>query len=109
MIVVKQKQSCSGCKACFNICPKNCIEMLCDEEGFWYPYVDEEKCSGCNLCEKVCPHINGFIKDVFEGPIVYAAWNKEEKTREISSSGGMFTIFSEYIIKQNRNRFWCWI
>ena len=40
MIKITDKKNCSGCKACYNICPKNCIEMNTDEEGFWYPKVE---------------------------------------------------------------------
>ena len=46
MIKVEEKSRCSGCHACANVCPKNCIQMISDEEGFWYPQVDKEKCIG---------------------------------------------------------------
>ena len=32
---------CCGCGACANICPKNCIKMIPDDEGFLYPEIDE--------------------------------------------------------------------
>ena len=55
MINIKRKSECTGCSACKNICPKNAIEMVCDNEGFEYPIVDKNKCVNCNLCNKVCP------------------------------------------------------
>ena len=47
-----------GCSACYNICPKNAIEMCEDKEGFKYPKINKEKCINCGLCEKICPMIN---------------------------------------------------
>ena len=48
------KINCCGCSACVSICPKQCITMQGDEEGFLYPWIDKEKCINCGLCDKVC-------------------------------------------------------
>ena len=55
MITIKEKAKCSGCYSCINICPKKCIEMREDEEGFEYPQIDESKCVRCCQCIRVCP------------------------------------------------------
>ena len=55
MISIINKTDCCGCTACVNICPKNCITMAPDEEGFLYPEVNKDLCINCGLCEKVCP------------------------------------------------------
>ena len=31
-----EKNECCGCFACENICPKECIKMIIDLEGFFY-------------------------------------------------------------------------
>ena len=49
-----EKDKCSACMACYNICPKKCISMQYDEYGILYPVIDEEKCTHCGLCNKVC-------------------------------------------------------
>jgi len=99
MISISEKQNCCGCKACYNICPKNCIEMVLDNEGFWYPRVDEDKCVYCGLCEKVCPEINIFSNDKSKDkPICLAAWNNNNDIRSESSSGGIFTSIAEQIL-----------
>ena len=49
------KKECSGCTACIHACPKQCISMEQDNEGFYYPVVDNTKCIECGLCEKTCP------------------------------------------------------
>lgn len=58
MIEIKDKKDCCGCWACENACPKHCISMVEDKEGFRYPLVDKNTCIDCHLCEKVCPIIN---------------------------------------------------
>lgn len=89
---------CSGCHACSNICPKNCIEMRPDDEGFLHPVIDSEKCIDCGLCKKACP----ILSDYSPNPIgtAYACINKDDEIRMQSSSGGIFTLLAEHIINQ---------
>ena len=102
MINITDKKNCSGCKACYNICPQNCIEMKADSEGFAYPKVQVDKCVKCGLCEKVCPEINIYIsRGACDVPTCLAAWNKDESARENSSSGGVFTSIAEWILTNN--------
>ena len=42
MIEILDKIQCSGCRACEQVCPKDCITMIKDSEGFKYPIVDKE-------------------------------------------------------------------
>lgn len=98
MIEITDKSLCCGCNACAQSCPKQCIEMLADEEGFLYPFVDLSQCINCGLCTKVCPTIN---QDSPKEPLaVYAAKNKNESIRLNSSSGGIFTPLAEHIISE---------
>lgn len=98
MIHIKDKKDCCGCNACSQRCPKQCITMQSDNEGFLYPVVDTSSCINCGLCEKVCPVIN---QDEPQKPLkVFAAYNKNEEIRLQSSSGGIFTILAEETIKK---------
>lgn len=54
-VLFARKEECCGCSACYAVCPNGAIQMLEDEEGFWYPQVDASNCVGCYLCLKVCP------------------------------------------------------
>ena len=42
MITIKDKRECCGCSACASVCPKRCITMCEDNEGFLYPFVDTD-------------------------------------------------------------------
>ena len=55
MIRLLEKEKCCGCEACCQICPVDCICMISDEEGFFYPWIEEYDCIHCNLCIKACP------------------------------------------------------
>lgn len=98
MIDIKDKKLCCGCNACVQRCPKQCIAVQEDEEGFLYPTVDLSICIDCGLCEKVCPVIN---QESERNPIeVFAAVNKDASVRMQSSSGGIFTALAEKIIQE---------
>lgn len=107
MILIKDKQDCCGCAACVQRCPKQCITLHEDNEGFLYPQVDESLCIDCGLCEKVCPVINQADERIPLG--VYAAKNPNEEVRMQSSSGGVFTMLAEHIIEEGGVVFGaCW-
>lgn len=98
MIKITDKSQCCGCHSCAQRCPKQCISMQMDEEGFLYPNVETESCIDCGLCEKVCPVLNQFGDKL---PLqVYGAKNKDEEICKRSSSGGVFTMLAEHIINK---------
>ena len=99
MLEIKKKHNCSGCSACFNICPKGCIKMEEDSEGFCYPKIDKTNCINCGLCEKVCPIINKQKIEPTQKLRAFACINKNEEIRLKSSSGGAFSAFAEYVIE----------
>jgi NAD-dependent dihydropyrimidine dehydrogenase PreA subunit len=99
MINIAVKSKCTGCSACVQKCPKQCISFEEDREGFKYPKVKLSVCIDCGLCEKVCPVLQ---QDKPRNPvIVYAAKNSNLSTRLASSSGGIFALLAETILRQN--------
>lgn len=97
MIKIDEKKKCTGCSACASICPKNCIQMEADEEGFLYPKINIEKCIQCRLCESACSMIN----PVKEEPIPqqgFLVQHRNEAIRLDSSSGGAFTAIASAVI-----------
>ena len=107
MINIKDKKNCCGCKACEIICPKNCIEMTVDEEGFWYPIVDKDKCIDCGMCEKSCPVLNKASRKKSFDVKIYGAYSNNESIRINSSSGGMFSELATSVLEKNGAVFGC--
>lgn len=94
--MICEREKCTGCYACYNICPKQCIEMREDELGHIYPSINSVECINCELCKKVCP-ANEDVE--FKFPIeAYAAWSNDEVDRKSSTSGGVASVFSSYVI-----------
>lgn len=100
MLCLENKSMCCGCGACKNICPRDAIKMIEDEEGFYYPEINLLKCSKCALCKNVCPIINKKEEEI-SLPKAYAAYNKDDNIRQQSSSGGIFTEISKVILQQD--------
>lgn len=85
-----ENKNCSGCAACYSVCPKQCISMERDEEGFDYPVLTSpETCVDCKLCEKVCP-----VNKVFSVTVeqqAFAAVTRKYSIWHRSASGGAFS------------------
>ncbi len=96
LYVLKNKADCSGCTACVDSCPKKCIEMKQDSEGFYYPVIDEERCIDCGLCRRICPSVQGIKADA--EPQAYVGYSTEKQLRKNSSSGGIFGALAEQIV-----------
>ncbi|MCI6997556.1 MAG: Coenzyme F420 hydrogenase/dehydrogenase, beta subunit C-terminal domain [Eubacterium sp.] len=100
MIKIRKKEDCCGCTACMSVCPRQCIAMNQDNEGFLYPQVDETKCVSCGLCEKICPVQNCTEKE-YTYPEAFAAYAINPEIRMHGSSGGIFPVLAENIIEMN--------
>lgn len=87
---------CTGCSACENICPVNAISMKIDKEGFLYPSIEGNNCIDCGVCMRAC-HIYATKSRKNQILGCYAVWAPNE-IREVSSSGGAFSLIANYII-----------
>lgn len=100
MKVITDIGKCTGCSACLNVCPKNCIRMKSDKEGFIYPYIIKKKCVNCNKCRRVCPvnkekeQMNILQKKAF------LAYSLNNTVRLRGSSGGIFGLLADSIIEK---------
>ena len=90
-------KKCTGCGACYNACPKHAITMKENEDGYLYPFINEQVCVRCGICEKTCPALNP-PPFYAESNTVYAGWNRDDKTRIDSSSGGIFDPLARTIL-----------
>ena len=91
---------CTGCSACASICPKRCIQMQPDKEGFLRPVIDDNQCIHCDKCRKTCP-INNITQDDGVEPRAFAARIKDKEILEKSSSGGLFSAFAMQVLDEN--------
>lgn len=98
MINITNKQDCCGCSACVQRCPKHCIHLTEDTEGFLYPIIDKKICINCGICENVCPLLH------LSKPITVlktlAVKNVNEEERFSSSSGGVFISIAKAILQK---------
>lgn len=99
MIVLPIKSKCSGCTACYSICPKSAIEMIADKEGFKYPVVNSEKCINCSLCDKICPENEPYFGNRDNLSEKYAVQSKNDEARFQSTAGGFFSVIADYVIE----------
>lgn len=87
---------CTGCTACAAVCPKNCITMAADRDGFLHPAADESLCVRCGLCEAVCPVLD--VPHPDHVPDAFAVRSRDDAARRASTSGGVFTELARDIL-----------
>ena len=98
--ILCKQVACAGCGACANICPVDAISMTGDENGYLKPFVNSAKCISCGKCVHTCPALHRPVNyNAFDKPVCYATW-AENSIRSISSSGGFFSVLSEYILSK---------
>jgi ferredoxin len=71
--------------------------MMPDEEGFRRPVVDTASCVDCGRCRAVCPILQESAPLTGE-TVAYAAHNRDEEIRLQSTSGGVFTLLSQWVL-----------
>ena len=99
MIEILDKTKCCGCTSCANACPRNCIEMVMDNEGFLYPKVDLKACINCNACEHACPMNKDLARE--DIPETYVARDRRKNILSMGTSGSVFTSIMEAILNRS--------
>lgn len=92
------KDKCSGCCACMNVCPKGCISMEYDDYGVMLPKINHEKCVDCGLCQNICPVNHEPKRNTPQK--AYAAWHLDVDKRKKSASGGAAAAFYEKFVER---------
>lgn len=98
MVEIVDKSRCTGCTACVSVCPKEAIRLERGRLGLLYPTIDVARCIDCGRCQAVCPALN--TPQQGEMPEVWAAKSPSQALRMESSSGGVFTLLAEEIIRR---------
>lgn len=87
IIKLAPKTDCTGCGACYFVCPKHCIVMKEDSFGILYPYLNPNTCIHCRACQRVCPILLPLTPNT---PLkAYASWSNDKEERFTSASGGI--------------------
>ncbi len=96
--VLADRDNCTACGGCSQVCAHQAIIMQPNEKGFLYPFVDSSKCIMCGMCERVCPVVSPRNVRNDMPNKAYACWHKDKQVRMVSSSGGFFSAIAEYIL-----------
>jgi coenzyme F420-reducing hydrogenase beta subunit len=88
---------CSGCSACYTICPVNAIKIELSQDGFYTAILDKQKCINCGKCLKVCPKfVDNSSINKFEDLPLYASWSLDSSVQQSCSSGGIAFEFAQF-------------
>lgn len=106
MILFDKEEKCCGCAACLNICPRNAIKMITNNDGFIVPEIDVNLCVECSACKRVCDFQNNKVKQQMP-EAAYVAINKNKELLRNSASGGVFGAVAEMVLARGGKVFGC--
>ncbi len=92
------RNDCTGCGACANICPADCIRLVEDALGVLYPEVDEAKCIDCGACLGSCPA--NLPSDAHTPFQTWAVFAGDAQARRTSASGGAAAVLYRTVVEQ---------
>lgn len=90
-LVSGEKNECYGCGACMQTCPVKAITMEEDDEGFLYPFINNNLCISCNKCHSVCPiEANLTLNKPMQAHVGFCV--SIDKRRKSASGGAFYAI-----------------
>ena len=97
-VLWNNESDCCGCSACAAVCPAGAIDYKQNNSGFFFPEINNDKCIGCSNCIKICTFKNDKKELNAKTRNIYAAKAKNDILLK-SSSGGLFTVLSDYFLQ----------
>lgn len=92
-----KSSKCTGCGVCADVCPKKCISVKYDAQGFYKSYIDDSICINCHRCKDVCPA--NYPNTPHQIKKAYKARRTDKEAAIKSTSGGIASVLSEYVVK----------
>lgn len=97
-------RECTSCQMCAAVCSRDAITIRLNGDGFYRPYIDEDKCTDCSLCTKVCYKFDEDIKvtnaEALKNIKVYSAQHKSDELLEKVTSGGVADALAKELVIQ---------
>ena len=97
-------RECTSCQMCAAVCSRDAITIRLNGDGFYRPYIDEDKCTDCSLCTKVCYKFDENIKvtnaEALKNVKVYSAQHKSDELLEKVTSGGVADALAKELVRQ---------
>ena len=90
-------KQCTGCGVCTTICPKQCLSLKENKDGFYKASLTSpDKCIKCGLCVKSCAQIQtvDFNKVISAESFVY---NEIKELKTMSSGGLCYALCRNYL------------
>ena len=100
-MVTENTSLCTGCGVCAAVCPKACLKIELNEDGFYVPYLVNDSCINCGICDKVCPKES--TGSMSEPVSLTAVTVKDEDVLKTTSSGGLCYEIAKNAIDKYRN------
>ena len=97
-------RECTSCQMCAAVCSRDAITIRLNGDGFYRPYINEDKCTDCGLCTKVCYKFDEDIKvtnaEALKNVKVYSAQHKSNELLEKVTSGGVADALAKELVRQ---------
>lgn len=101
VIVLASQEQCTGCAACYAICPTDSIRMTDENKLHKYPVI-HNTCISCGKCQRCCPVLNIDKNNTNERikQIYHFGWHLSLRVRKKSTSGGIATGLTEQALSE---------
>lgn len=99
MDVICDFDNCTGCGLCVSLCPKQSISLKPEGSlGHVFPHINTATCIDCGICKKNCPVLHPV--ELIVPQTAFAAWSKDDDEYRSSTSGGIASELSRYVLSK---------